>query len=55
MNDSRGPGKPKKEFMIEDVQYKIGVLGFVYYRSSFGDWVKSSISKSELMRMVRNG
>jgi hypothetical protein len=55
MNDTRGPGDPKQEYMIKDIQYKIGTLGFVYYRSAFGDWVKSAISKAELMRMVRNG
>ena len=55
MNDLRGFGNPKQEFMVEDTQYKIGVHGFVYYRSSFGDWVKSAISKTELMRLVRNG
>ena len=55
MGDLRGIGKPKQEFMVEDTQYKIGRFGFVYYRSAFGDWVKSSISRSELRYDFKHG
>lgn len=39
---------------IKDVDYKVGVHGFVYHLIS-GKWIKSALSKSELMRLVRNG
>lgn len=41
------------EFIICDTRYKIGTHGFVYYYY-FGEWIKSTVTKEELLARPRN-
>ena len=42
------------EFLVNFVKYKLGINRFVFTWLD-GEWIKSQLTESELMRMVRNG